>query len=390
MRHDSYPTTTEFAASLATLVEAESPSNDRVAVEAAQRVLAEVGGDLLGVPASWEAEPDGPPALAWRTGEPGDPARVLLLGHVDTVFALGTVAQRPFDLRDERVTGPGVFDMKAGLLMALHAMNALGADHPVTLLVTGDEEIGSWGSRHLIAAEAGLSQAVLVLEGAGPGGALKSSRKGWSVYHLGLHGRSAHAGLEPKKGRNALLGLASAIRQVDALNDPSVGRTVTPTTAAAGTTVNTVPDRAELSVDVRVETTDDQAAVDRALRDLAGTDEHGVELRVSGGVDRPPMPRTAALALLDRIGRLRLARSAGAPGDVAVGGISDANLTADLGVPTVDGLGAVGGEPHTELEWIDLDATVDRVALVAALVHDLVTDPLTERADDLSETRTTP
>lgn len=390
MRRIDPPPTADFVDSLARLVATESPSYDRSSVEAGQGVLDELGRDLLGLEASWRAQPDGPPTLSWSTGDPDDPARVLLLGHVDTVFPLGTVARRPFDVRDGLATGPGVFDMKAGLLVALHAMRSLGPDRPVTLLVTGDEEIGSWGSRDLIAAEARRSQAVIVLEGAGPGGAVKSSRKGWSVYRFELHGRAAHAGLEPHKGCNTLLGLATAIQQVAALNQPESGRTVTPTTATAGTTVNTVPDRAELSVDVRVESAEDQDAVDRAIRRLEGVDEHGVEIRVGGGVDRPPMPRSAAVDLLARLDGLPRDPARPDPGDIAVGGISDANLTAALGVPTIDGLGAVGGGPHSEHEWVDVEATIARISLVTSLADDLITHPLPAAAPPTSQTRTRP
>ena len=374
-RSVSSTSTSAFAEALRQLVETESPSADRGAVRRAQVTLAGLGESLLRAAPAWAGPADGPATLTWRRGRPDDAARVLILGHVDTVWPCGTTSTRPFEVRDGRAYGPGVFDMKAGLVVGLHALSALDPELPVSFMVTGDEEIGSWASRDAILEEATRAQAVLVLEGAGPDGALKSARKGWSVYRLRLKGVAAHAGLEPQKGRNALLRLASLIGELSALDGQVAGRTVTPTTASAGTTVNTVPAVAELSVDVRTPNAADQLEVDRRIGALAGTDRSGVAVQVGGGVDRPPMERRSALPLLDRLdtmsspGGQRLA-------DVAVGGISDANLTAAAGVPTLDGLGAVGGGAHADDEWVDLEATTRRIALVADLIRSLVHHPL--------------
>jgi glutamate carboxypeptidase len=367
--------TAELTEALRQLVEAESPSDDREAVCRAQVTLAEIGDSLLGEAPAWDGSDGGPAVLTWRRGQSEDPARVLVLGHVDTVWPVGTTRTRPFDVREGVARGPGVFDMKAGLVVGLHVLRATDPELPVTFMVTGDEEIGSWTSRELILEEAVRAQAVLVLEGAGPDGALKSARKGWSVYQLRLRGVAAHAGLEPHKGRNALVRLASLIAELTALDGQVGGRTVTPTTASAGTTVNTVPAGAKLSVDVRTRDVADQQEVHRRVTALAGTDRSGVEVEVSGGVNRPPMEREAALPLLDRLSRLATADAPRLP-DIAVGGISDANLTAAAGVPTLDGLGAVGGGAHADDEWVDLKATQRRIALVADLIRDLVRDPL--------------
>lgn len=372
---ESTLSTSEFAEALRQLVGAESPSEDREAVRRAQVTLAELGESMLGEPPAWTEPPDGPAVLTWRRGRPDDSARVLVLGHVDTVWPSGTTRTRPFEVRDGRAYGPGVFDMKAGLLVGLDALRGIDPDLPVSFMVTGDEEIGSWASRELILAEAAHAQAVLVLEGAGPDGALKSARKGWSVYQLQVRGVAAHAGLEPHKGRNALVRLASLIAEVTALDGEVAGRTVTPTMASAGTTINTVPALAELSVDVRTRDVADQQEVDRRISALAGADQSGIEVAVRGGVNRPPMERDAALPLLDRLGRLATADAPLLP-DIAVGGISDANLTAAAGVPTLDGLGAVGGGAHADDEWADLEATIRRVPLVAGLIHDLIHHPL--------------
>ena len=372
--HRSSPSTEDFVDALQSLVEAESPSDDPEAVSRAQRTLADLGRSIVGADPSSVGPSDRPVAQTWHRGRPDDPARVLLLGHIDTVWPCGTLDTRPFEVRNGHAYGPGAFDMKAGLLIGLHALDALGPDVPVSFMVTADEELGSWASREVILEEAARAQAVLVLEGAGPDGAVKSARKGWSVYRLRLRGVAAHAGLEPHQGRNALVRMAGLVGELGALDGQVTGRTVTPTTASAGTTVNTVPDAAELGVDVRAEDSVDQQHVDRLIGALAGTDRSGVEVEVSGGINRPPMERTAATPLLERLRRIR---SAGTPTiDIAVGGISDANLTAAAGVPTLDGLGAVGGGAHAEGEWVHVAATTQRVPLVADLLDDLIRDPV--------------
>lgn len=361
---------------LCELVEAESPSSEPLAVECCAGRLAEIGRTFTGFePQRIPLEPGTPGALAWRFGRPDDERRVLLIGHVDTVWPLGTLAGWPITDTDGVLSGPGVFDMKAGLLVALFALARIGSDAPVTFLVTGDEEIGSTGSRALIEAEARQAQAVLVLEGAGPGGTLKSARKGWSIYRVRLHGKAAHAGLEPDKGRNALVGLAELVKEAAALARPASGLTVTPTLAQAGTTVNTVPAQAEFSLDVRAATAEEQHTVDAAIRELAAMDRGGVLVEVDGGVNRPPMEPMAAETLLPRAEACAKQLGLPYPGAVAVGGVSDANLTAALGIPTLDGLGAVGGGAHAAGEWVDLPATVERIDLLAALIADLVEHP---------------
>lgn len=378
------PSTTELAEALRILVDVESPSEDHGAVHRAQAALAELGGSLVGAEPAWLEPSEGPATLVWRRGRREDPARVLVLGHVDTVWPCGTTRTRPFDVRDGRAYGPGVFDMKAGLVVGLHVLRASDPELPLSFMVTGDEEIGSWASRDLILQEAAQAQAVLVLEGAGPDGALKSARKGWSVYRLRLRGVAAHAGLEPHKGRNALVRLASLVTELAALDGQVPGRTVTPTTASAGTTVNTVPAAAELGVDVRTSDVADQQEVHRLVTALAGTDATGVAVEVSGGINRPPMERGSAVPLLERLSR---SRTSAPLIDVAVGGISDANLTAAAGVPTLDGLGAVGGGAHADDEWVDLEATTRRVPLIAELLRDLVREPLHPTRSETESTR---
>jgi glutamate carboxypeptidase len=366
----------DFVDAVRALVTVESPSSDPAALREAQRVLAEVGHEIVGVK-PWHHDGDfGPGSISWRCGEPDDPRRVLLLGHVDTVWPLGTAAERPFSVQDGRASGPGVFDMKAGLVIGLHVLAALGDDAPVTLLVTGDEEVGSAASKDVIESAARSSQACLVLEGAGPHGALKSARKGWSFYTLEFAGRAAHAGLEPEKGISVLPAVSGMIARIIELDSPSSGVSVNPTTVRAGTTVNTIPAHGELAVDVRCTTEAQQGAVDRQVRDLARDVAGDVHIEVRGGINRPPMPSAGARPLLERLGSVQSGRRRRMPDAVTVGGISDANLTAALGVPTLDGLGAVGGGAHAEHEWIDLEQTRERVPMIAALVHDLIDSPL--------------
>ena len=369
------PTPTDFTDALRMLVEAESPSDVPEALQRAQHVLADLGESVVGTTPARTGTDDETVALTWHLGDHDDPARVLLLGHVDTVWPCGTITTRPFEVRGGRAYGPGVFDMKAGLVAGLQVLAGLERDLPVSLMVTADEEVGSWASRDAILEEAGRAQAVLVLEGAGPGGAVKSARKGWSVYQLQLRGVAAHAGLEPHRGRNALVRLAGLVGELSSLDGQAPGRTVTPTRASAGTTVNTVPDAAELHVDVRTADPTDQQHVDRLVSGLAGTDESGVEVLVRGGINRPPMQRAAAAPLLERLHRLGDPESPRLP-DAAVGGISDANLTAAAGIPTLDGLGAVGGGAHADDEWVDLAATAQRVPLIESLIRELVRHPL--------------
>jgi glutamate carboxypeptidase len=357
------------------LVEVESPSADVAAVQAAQDHLGEVGRRLLGAEPVRTA-PHEAPCLVWRRGDPHDPRRVLLLGHVDTVWPLGTLDARPVTVDGDRLLGPGAFDMKAGLAVALLALSRLGDDLPVTLLVTGDEEVGSAASRDLVRDEALDAQACLVLEGAGPGGAVKSARKGWSFYTVTCHGVAAHAGLEPEKGVNAVVGLADVVRRAQELDGSYDGVTVTPTLARGGTTQNTVPDLAELVVDVRSPTVPAQDDVHERFMALGGRSPAGVRVEVTGGVNRPPLDHDSSLSLVERVHDLAVRRGWSPPEAVAVGGISDANLTAAGGTPTLDGLGAVGGGAHATHEYVDLPATGRRVDLLEALVVDLVDRPL--------------
>jgi glutamate carboxypeptidase len=264
--------------------------------------------------------------------------------------------------------------MKAGLVMAFHAIGALRQVSGLTVLVTGDEELGSVSSRSLIEDEASQCDAVLVLEAAADGGALKTARKGVSLYEVNVRGKAAHAGLEPDSGVNASIELAHQILAIGGLADPVLGTTVTPTVMTAGTTTNTVPASGSVRVDVRTRMLAEQSRVDdriRALRPVLA----GAELEVTGGPNRPPMPAEASASLYARLCELAAGLGSPPPPSAAVGGGSDGNFTAGLGIPTLDGLGAVGGGPHADDEHVVVAELPRRTALLAALLEDLLTRP---------------
>jgi glutamate carboxypeptidase len=360
----------EILDDIAELVTCESPSSDLAAVAASADVVTRVGTRLLG------AEPervilDGRTHLRWRTGTGTGQPKVMLLAHHDTVWPLGSLQTHPFSVSGGVLRGPGCFDMKTGLVMALHAVAALGVPSGLTILVTGDEEIGSPSSRELIETEAEGCRAALVLEAAADGGAIKTERKGTSLYHVRVGGKAAHAGLEPEKGVNATIELAHQVLAASALADAGRGTTVTPTVATAGTTVNTVPAAGELAVDVRMWDVAEQQRVDGAIRAFMPVIPDAA-LEVSGGPNRPPLPAAASGALFERacllatrLGLPQLARA-------AVGGASDGNFTAGVGTPTLDGLGAVGGGAHADHEHVIIDQVPGRTALLAALIDDLL------------------
>ena len=357
----------DMLADVRALVECESPSADLAAVARSAEVVARVGTARLGV-APDKIVLDGRTHLRWRLGEA--PTRVLLLGHHDTVWPLGSLAVHPYTVEGGVLRGPGCFDMKVGLVMAFHA--AAGLDG-VTLLVTGDEELGSPSSRELVEVEARAATAALVLEASAGGGALKTERKGVSSYEVRLTGRAAHAGLEPERGVNATLELAHQVLAVSALADPLAGTTVTATVARAGTTTNTVPAAGSFAVDVRARTSAEQDRVHRAIRALPPV-LPGARVEVSGEVNRPPLEAAASAALYERARGIAPRLGLPAPTRAAVGGASDGNLTAGVGTPTLDGLGAVGGGAHAADEHVLVDQIPGRTALLRALVEELLAD----------------
>ncbi|MFC9251619.1 M20 family metallopeptidase [Amycolatopsis thailandensis] len=343
---------------LRTLVEIESPSGDIEALTTSAEAVAALLEARLGGTATLVESAAGP-HVRWSGG--GEP-RVLILGHHDTVFPIGTLARRPFAVADGRVTGPGVFDMLGGLVQAIHGLAALDDLTGVEILVTADEETGSHASRTLIEERARACGTVLVFEGAADGGGLKIGRKGCGTFEVVITGRASHAGLEPEAGVNALTEAAHQVLAIAALDRPGAGTSVTPTVASAGTASNVVPASATVVVDVRVESTEEKERVEAGFAALTPRLQ-GAEIEVRGGIHRPPMPESAARDLFAVAERL-LPGVAG----VAVGGGSDGNLTAAIGVPTLDGLGAVGGGAHADHEYLLVGSMEERADLVTGLV----------------------
>jgi glutamate carboxypeptidase len=348
------------------LVGCESPSADLAAVARSADVVAEVGGRVLGA-APDRVDVAGRSHLRWRFGRA--PAKVVVLGHHDTVWPIGSLATHPVTVEGGVLRGPGCFDMKTGVVMAMHAIASLDDRAGITLLVTGDEEVGSLNSRELIEAEAAGCAAALVLEASGPGGALKTARKGVAAYQVMVTGRAAHAGLEPELGINAAVELAHQLLAVAALADGAGATTVTPTLTSAGTTANTVPAEARFAVDVRVREPQELARVDAAMHALVPV-VAGAGLRVRAHHRRPPLPAAASAGLFARAQLLAAELGLAPLTSAEVGGGSDGNFTAGIGVPTLDGLGAVGGGAHSDDEHVLIDAIPGRTALVAALIRD--------------------
>jgi glutamate carboxypeptidase len=299
--------------------------------------------------------------------------KILLLGHTDTVFAAGEVANRPFRITDGIATGPGVFDMKAGILLMWSALRALVKtgkefEHSTTVLLTSDEEVGSTTSRALLESEASSASAVFVLEPSLPGGILKTSRKGVGRFTIKAIGRAAHAGLDPAKGVNAIEEIARQVVQLQAMSDAGLGTTVTVGVIQGGTRSNVVPAEAAIEVDVRVATIGEASRMTSVIRALR-PHVPGAQLEIRGAINRPPMERTSDTARL-----FALARSVGAELGVDIqegstGGASDGNFTSALGIPTLDGLGAIGGGAHAVDEFVEVASLPLRAALIAGLLQ---------------------
>jgi glutamate carboxypeptidase len=351
------------------LVQVESPSDDKAAVDVAVALVAGWGRELGGRPKLHKQRQFGD-VLELRFG----PARssrkpVLLLGHLDTVWPMGTLAKMPWRESEGRFFGPGVLDMKAGVVMALAAMRALadaGVRRPVTVLLNSDEEVGSPVSRAITERLALGSAAVLVLEPA-QGLACKTARKGVGDYRLHVTGVAAHSGVDFARGHSAILELARLLEKVAGFTDLRVGRTVNPGVISGGTRSNVVAEHASAHIDIRIAKGSDAAKVDKLFRGLRCADP-ACRLEITGGLNRPPMERRPDTVALYKQAR-RLAAELGFTLDeAATGGGSDGNFTAALGVPTLDGLGAVGEGAHAAHEHVLIEHLVPRTALLAALL----------------------
>lgn len=347
------------------LVAIESPSSDPSATRACAEAAAQLGYELLGSEAE-QVESGGRVNLRWTFGSRGT---VVLVGHLDTVWPVGTTITWPFEVNGDVATGPGCFDMKAGVVQLFHALARLDDLDGVAILLTTDEEIGSPSSTPLIKETVTGAKAALVLEPSA-GGALKTERKGAAGYLLSVRGRAAHAGLEPEKGINAVVEVAHQILQIAQLARPELGTTVSPNVVAAGSATNTIAARASVNIDVRATSAEEQQRVDSGLRALQPV-LPGVEIQVQRLTGTPPLPRSASKELFALAERLAAGLELPPLEEISVGGGSDGNLIAGLGVPVLDGLGAVGDKAHAEGEFVTVNAMPERAALVAALVEEI-------------------
>jgi glutamate carboxypeptidase len=362
---------TELLLMLRSLVEIESPSDDKPSVD---RVGALAGSLMESRGARVERQAQTHTGDHWigRWGEGSD--GVLLMCHLDTVHPLGTLSEFAWRIDGRRLYGPGVMDMKGGLALALMSIEALQdasalPNRRLTLLCTSDEEIGSPSSRPLIESLASEHSLVLCLEPGLPDGSVKTWRKGIGEFQLTVIGRPAHAGVEPENGVNAVLEMAHQLQHIESWQGLGDGVTVTPTVISGGTATNVVPASCQVKIDVRVMTLEQQGRIDAGF---AGLDPvtPGAELEIGGGWNRPPMERTETIAsTFERVKRiaseLGLTLTEG-----GTGGGSDANFVAPLGVPVLDGLGPVGWDAHTTVESLDMDSLAPRAAILAGILTD--------------------
>lgn len=377
LRRQLAPRTAEMVQLLGKFVRCESPSHQKAAVD---RMAALVAGEWRRRGARvrilrQKSRGNHVRAEIWL-GSGRSRGQVMALGHLDTVYPLGTLATQPFRVSGGRAFGPGTFDMKAGLVLALNALDALKAlgvkpKKKFVFFWNSDEEIGSYSSRALIESEARRSDAVLVLEpAAGPDGRLKTGRKGIGTAEIIVKGRSAHAGLDPGAGINAVQELALQIARLKDLNNPNRGIAMQATVIAGGTVSNVVPHHARVEIDIRYTHVADAKKIERQLRAL-GPILPGAQVEVRGGINRPPLERTPAVAALFHHAQ-KLMRSLGHELDeTSVGGGSDGNFTAALGVPTLDGLGAIGNGAHSTVEHIAIRSLTERATLLAGLLATL-------------------
>jgi glutamate carboxypeptidase len=368
----------DLIAFLREMVESESPSDDPQSIERFVSLF-ELRTRDLARPRRFNGGKHFGPHLQCEFDLPG-PARksgqILALGHSDTVYPMGTLSRMPFKLAKGRLWGPGVLDMKGGVAMFVFAMRILReleipVKRRVVLQLNSDEEVGSESSRALTEKEAIRSDAVLVLEpGQGLEGAAKTSRKGIGDYRVTVHGQAAHSGVDFAKGASAIVELARQIEKIASFTDVKTGVTVNPGVISGGSRANVVAELASADVDIRVPSMKDYQVLERKFRSLKAIDKR-CRLQVEGGLNRPPMERTRAIADLYKKAQT-IAEGLGVQlEERATGGGSDGNFTAALGVATLDGIGAVGEGAHSSSESILVDRIPDRVALLAHLVATL-------------------
>jgi glutamate carboxypeptidase len=355
-----------MAALLREYVEIESPSDDAASVA---RFAERVGRDLADLGLAVELVPvrgGGPVLLARSAGE----RPVMLLGHLDTVWPLGTLAARPVTVDGDVLRGPGCYDMKAGLVVAVEALRLLAAERPlppVTVFFTPLEEVDCEPYRALMEDQMRACRAVLDFEPAWPGGAVKTERKGSGQFVLRAHGRASHAGADLSRGANAILEIARQVLAVTGLNDPARGVSVNVGVVRGGTRSNVVPERAEAEVDFRVRRVEDARALEAAFAALRSTDP-GVRLEITGGLHYPPLERTEKVLSVYRAARAVAAAMGQDLPEISTGGASEASFAGALGLPALDGLGADGDGAHAVDEHVRLSSLPDRAALAAGLI----------------------
>ena len=359
---------------LETLVNIDCGTYNKTGVD---RVVAHVKGIAARVGATVEAFPHSTygDCLYAKVNGSGR-ARIFMIGHTDTVYPDGTVAQFPLRRSNGRLFGPGANDMKAGLLAGLYAFKVLreaGFENfaEIGMFVNSDEEIGSPASREVYVPLAHGADAALVLESARSNGNIVSARKGSATYNLSVKGKSAHAGVDPQNGSNAILALANYVIDISRLNRSSDGLTVNVGVISGGTRSNVVPDFAEAQIDLRVVRAHDAQVFEERLREIIGREVvTGATAQVSGGVSNPPMPKTPAAALLVEWAKEAAAENEFSMEDVLTGGASDGNMLAGAGIPVLDGLGPIGGHDHNAAEeYLIEDSIIPRVTMLARLIQ---------------------
>ncbi len=355
-------------------VEVESPSTSGPDVDRMAAFFASLFRRDHGKVNVLKGKNSGAAVIAEFWGEKRGQKPLLLLGHTDTVWEVGTLRTMPFRIAKRRAYGPGIYDMKSGIVCAVWAIRALNAlnitpRRRLRIFLNPDEEIASRAFRSRLIAEGRGAKAVLVLEPAASGGALKTSRKGVGDFRITVHGRSAHSGINPQAGVNAISELGLQLLRIESFAPQKEGLTLTVGTIEGGTRTNVVPARASASVDVRILQAADQDWIERKIYGLTPFDP-GARLEISGGVNRPPLEREMAAGLFEQA--QALGKSMGIPiTEASTGGGSDGNFMAALGVPTLDGLGGVGDGAHAHHESVLIYELPRRAALLAGLIATL-------------------
>ena len=342
----------------------ESPTEDLNACNDVVRLASDIATRVLGTPAEIR-QIEGRPVFWWGAAQPD----VVLLAHLDTVWPIGSFTPL-WQIDGDVLRGPGTYDMKAGFVQALFALK--GITGSVALIGTTDEETGSHASRKLIQDVSSKAKAVLVLEAA-IDGKVKTGRKGTAMYQVHVHGRAAHAGLEPEKGINATIEIAHIVTALGFLENKEKQTTVVPTLVKAGNSTNTVPDYAVLDIDARSFSTDEINRVDAAIRALKPVHPEA-RIEITGGLNRPPLETASTMELYERAEKV--AARIGMPplGHASVGGASDGNFAAAAGAKVLDGLGAVGSGAHATTEWISIKSLEERSAFLHEFIKDLLND----------------